>query len=538
LKWELEPNSDRLYVYVFSIVGIFILLIAVINYVNLATAKSSLRAKEVGVRKVSGAARSSLVQQFLFESVAICLLSAGMAVLLAQGLLPVVNTFMQKRLELLSWENVAVLGWITLGALLVGILAGLLPALYLSSFKPVVVLKGLKWKENGLLTVRKGLVVVQFTISIALVAGAFIIWQQLHFMQSARLGLDKEQVLIIRNAGKLPSATRSTLQQAIRQLSGVAKVALSNGIIGGQNWANGVRAKGAANEQLVNFISSDGDFLAAMGMRLKEGRTFSPFFPADTLGDGVGRLLDQTVGSIILNERAVKELGIPKPVLGQQIVWGQNQDTTYYLNVIGVVEDFHFTSLRSEIKPFAFINDPRQQSNFTVKLSADQVGPALAQIEKTWQTFVPDRPIQYSFLDETFARQYAAETRFQRVFILLVGLSIFIACLGLFALSAFMAEQRFKEIGVRKVLGASATSIVAMLTKDFLRLVLLAVVIASPVAWYVMHRWLEGFVYKITIEWWVFALTGAIAVGIALLTVGVQSMKAALMNPVKSLRAE
>jgi putative ABC transport system permease protein len=438
----------------------------------------------------------------------------------------------------MSLENAAVFGWIMLAALLIGILAGLLPALYLSAFKPATVLKGLNWKEKGLLTMRKGLVVVQFTISIALVAGALIIWQQMRFMQSAHLGLNKEQVLIIRDARKLPTATRSALQQAIGQLSGVTKVAMSDGIVGGQNWANGIRAKGSANEQLVNYIGIGYNFLEVMGMRLKEGRSFSPAFPADTLVEGGGKSLDQTIGSIILNERAVKELGVPKPVIGQKIIWGQDQDTSYYLNLIGVVKDFHFTSLRSEIKPFAFINTPQRQSYFVVKLSADQVSTTLAQIENTWRAFVPERPIQYSFLDETFAQQYEAETRFQRVFIILVGLSIVIACLGLFALSAFMAEQRFKEIGVRKVLGASVANIVVLLSKDFLQLVLLSVVIASPVAWYVMNHWLEGFAYKITIEWWVFALTGAVALSIALLTVSVQSIKAALMNPVKSLRSE
>jgi putative ABC transport system permease protein len=217
-----------------------------------------------------------------------------------------------------------------------------------------------------------------------------------------------------------------------------------------------------------------------MGMSLNEGRNFSPAFPADTMTNGAGKSLDQTLGSIILNELAVKELAIAKPVIGQKIVWSQDRDTTYYLNLVGVVKDFHFTSLRSEIKPFAFVNSPRRQWYFTVKLATDDVSSTLTQIEKEWQSFVPDRPIQYSFLDETFAKLYDAERRFQAVFTILVGLGIFIACMGLFALSAFTAEQRTKEIGIRKVLGASVGSIVALLSKDFLALVLIAILIASP----------------------------------------------------------
>ncbi|MVM33910.1 FtsX-like permease family protein [Spirosoma sp. HMF4905] len=538
LKWELAPNSDRLYIYVFTVLGLFILLIAAINYVNLATAKSSLRAKEVGVRKVSGAVKSSLIQQFLIESIIICLLSAVVAVLFAQVFLPLVNELTQKHLQLLNTANVTLFGWILLTAMLIGTIAGLFPALYLSSFKPVIVLKGLKLKEKGILTIRKGLVVVQFTISIVLVAGALIISKQMRFIQSARLGLNKEQVLIIRDAGQMPNATRSALQQAIRQLSGVGKVATSDGIVGGQNWTNGMRAKGSDKEQLVNFLSVGYDFLDVMGMQIKEGRNFSAAFPADTLTNGAGKTLDQTIGSTILNERAVKELGVAKPLIGQKIVWGRDGDTTYYLNLVGVVKDFHFTSLRSEIKPFAFVNSPRRQLYFTVKLATDKVSTTLAQLENQWQTFVPDRPIQYSFLDETFAKLYMAERRFQAVFTILVGLGIFIACMGLFALSAFTAEQRTKEIGIRKVLGASVGSIVTLLAQDFLKLVLIAVLLASPLAWWTMSRWLQDFAYKITIEWWVFALAGLLAVGIALLTVSFQSIKAALVNPVKSLKAE
>ncbi|MBC7892157.1 MAG: ABC transporter permease, partial [Sphingobacteriaceae bacterium] len=479
LKWELEPNSDRLYVRVFASVGLFILLLAAINYINLATARSSARAKEIGVRKVAGAFKSSLVRQFLIESVLLSLLAAVVALALAQLFLPLVNNLTQKQLALFEAGNPFVLVGAMLTALVVGLLAGLFPALYLSSFKPIAVLKGLKIAQKGVFNLRKALVVVQFTISIALVAGALVISQQMRFIQNAKLGLNKEQVLVIRDAGFMSRATRTVLKDALRQVPGVAKVTTADGIVGGQNWTNGMRAKGSDNEQLVNFLTVGNDFFEAMGMEIGEGRGFSEQFSADTMGNGTGKILDQTIGSVVLNERAVKDLSVPAPAIGQQVVWGQDGDTTYYLKVVGVVKDFHFTSFRSDIKPFAFVKNPNREWNLTVKLSTANLTATLSRLQTEWNALVPDRPFQYSFLDDTFDKLYQSEQRFQGVFIVLVALGILIACLGLFALSAFAAEQRTKEIGVRKVLGASVAGIVTLLSKDFLKLVLIAIVIAS-----------------------------------------------------------
>ncbi len=537
LKWELEPNADKLYVYVFAIIGFFIILIAAINYINLSTSKASARAKEIGVRKVIGAARTSLINQFLVESIITGLAAFLLALVFAQLLLPVVNTITLKQLSFLN--NYPVLMIAFFSALLLGLIAGFFPAIYLSSFKPIAVLKGLKFSDRGVINWRKALVVVQFTISITLIIGAVIISQQMKFIQSAKLGLNPGQVLYIKTAGLKTAGDRETFKNNIAAMTGVKAISVADGVVGGQNWASSLRAKGSQNSQFVNFLSVGNDFLDVMGMDIKEGRGFSSKFPADTMNNGIlGGPLDQTIGSIILNETAVKDLGITEPAVGKQILWSNDLDTMYHLNIVGIVKDFHFTSLRDDIKPFAFVNQPRRLFYFTVKLSADNIKESLAQIETRWKSFAPDRPIEYSFLDETFAKQYQAEDRFQVLFITLVILGILIACLGLLGLAIFSAQQRVKEIGIRKVLGASVTNVVGLLSKDFLKLVMIALVIAIPIGWYSMNKWLEDFAYRISIHWWVFGLAGCIAVLIAFFTVSFQALKAAIANPVKSLRTE
>jgi len=537
LKWELQPNGNKLYVYVFMIIALFIILIAAINYINLATAKSSLRAKEIGVRKVAGAVRTSLINQFLLESVITCLIASLVAVIAAQLLLPFINNLIQKELTLTG--NPLILIYVLAGSLIIGLVAGIFPALYLSAFKPIAVLKGLKLNDRGTLSLRKVLVVVQFSISIILIVGALIISQQMHFIQSAKLGLNKDQVVVIKNAGYLPSSQRVAFQNIVAQIPGVKKASTSDGIIGGQNWTNGMSAKGSENSQLINFLSVGYDFMDALNIEIKEGRGFSPKFISDTITNGTPRgPLEQTIGSIIINETAVKDLGMAEPVVGKQILWGNDGDTMYYLNVVGVTKDFHFSSLRNHIKPFAFINDPNRQSYFTLKLSPDNIKGTLNQLENQWNLFSPERPFEYNFLDETFSKLYQSEGRFQKVFIGMVILGILIACLGLLGLATFAAQLRIKEIGIRKVLGASITSVVGLLSKDFLKLVFIALIIAIPVSWIVMNKWLQDFAYRIDISWWVFPLAGIIAILIAFITISFQAIKAAVANPVKSLRTE
>jgi putative ABC transport system permease protein len=535
LKWELEANSDKLYVYVFTIIAIFILLIAGINYVNLATAKASVRAKEIGVRKVAGAYRSTLIKQLLVESVITCMIAAALALLIAQLLLPTVNSLTQKQLTILGDPSVPV--YLTLASILLGVIAGVFPAIYLSSFKPIIVLKGLKLNEKNTLSLRKGLVILQFTISIVLIIGAIIISQQINFIQSTKLGLNKDQVLIAKNSFSR-NETNAFLND-VAQIPGVKKVSTANGVVGGQNWTNDMSLKGTENSKLVNFISVSNDFVDVMGMELKEGRNFSEKFPGDTMTRGIpGGPLEQTLGSVLVNETTIKNLGIPEPAVGRQLLWGSDQDTMYYLTIVGVIKDFHFTSMRSDIKPFAFINNPRQQWNYTIKLSPDNLNSTLAGLETAWKKYSNGKPFEYSFLDETFARLYQSEARFQKLFISLVILGIVISCLGLLGLSIFAAQRRIKEIGIRKVLGASVPSMVRLLSKDFLKLVAFSLVLAIPISWYAMNKWLQDFAYRINVEWWVFVLGGFIAMVIAFLTISFQTVKSALANPVKNLRTE
>jgi len=539
LKWELEPNSDKLYIYVFSLIALFVILIACINYVNLTTARSSLRAKEIGVRKVSGAFKALLVRQFLIESILMSLFALFLAFIFAVLLLPVINQLTQKHLVLIAAANMNLL-LASLGtALVIGLLAGLYPAIYLSSFKPVLVLKGLKSSGTRVFNLRKTLVVFQFMISVAMIAGTLIVIRQINYVQQAKLGLDKEQVMIIQGAGALPSrASYEGFRSDILEIPGVKKLAGADGIIGGQNWTNTMRVKGSQNGQLVNFLSVGNDFLDVMGIELKEGRSFSSQFPADTTSEGIRGTLERESGSIILNEMAVKQLGVPAPAIGQKIVWAEDEDTTYNLTVVGVVRDFHFTSLRNEIKPFAFVRDPGRESIFTVKLQGGDMNNTIASIEKKWNQFSPDRPFQYSFLDETFGRLYMSEVRFKKVFIYITTIAMIIACLGLFGLAAFVIEQRTKEIGIRKVLGASVHGLISLLSKDFLKLVAIAILLAVPATWYFMRQWLQDFAYRTDVSWWIFLVAGIIAILIALITVSVHAIKAAVNNPVKSLRTE
>jgi putative ABC transport system permease protein len=535
LRLELEPTGDKLYVYVFSIIGLFILLIAAINYINLSTAKSTIRAKEIGIRKVSGAQRSSLILQFLIESVIVCLLASLLGVCLAQGLLSSFNELTGKQLTLMG--RVEVLGYLMLFLVFLGFVAGIFPALYLSSFKPAAVLKGLAMNESRTLNVRKVLVVLQFTISIALIIGSLVISQQMAFIKKAQLGLDKEQVIVIHNAHQLSAPLRTTYLNIINQVPGVEKGSIAGGVLGGSFGTRQISIKGSENDYQLNHISVHYDFLEVMGIELKEGRGFSSHFPADMISRSIpGGPLEQTIGSIIINETAAKNFGLGSQAIGKQVAYDHNGDTTYYLNIVGIVNDFHFTSLRNQIMPFGFVMEPGWQSNFTVKLSGQNISTTLAHLEKEWKHISGQMPFEYGFLDETFDNLYAAEARFEKVFISLVVVGIIIACLGLFALSAFAAQRRVKEVGIRKVLGASVYSIVGLLSKDFLKLVLIALWIAVPIAWWLMNKWLEDFAYRIQIDVGLFILAGFLAILIAFLTVSFQAINAARANPVKSLR--
>jgi len=526
LKWELRPNSDRIYVYIFMVVALFILIIACINYINLTTARSSLRAKEIGIRKVSGAVKSSLIGQFLAESVVVSLLSAILAISLAELFLPAINLITQKHLQLLGAPNAPLLAGVLIFSMIIGLTAGLYPAFYLSSFEPVKVLKGVALGINARFSLRKALVVVQFTISIALIIGTLVVAQQIHFIQNAKLGLNKDHVIMINDIGYLDRSDRQAIKNRILQVPGVKSAAATDGIVGGQNWTTSLRWKGSKNSLLVNFLNIDNDYLQTLNLEIKEGRGFSKEFPSDT------------ADAIILNETAVKQLGVPEPAVGQQIVWDESADTIIYAKVVGIVKDFHFTSLKNEIKPFAFVTDNNRQWYLTVKLEGANMQNTIQQIQSAWEKQVKSRPFQYFFLDETYAQLYKAEQNFKTIFFYITAVAIFIACLGLFGLSAFTIAQRQKEIGIRKVLGASVTGIVRMLSGDFIKLIFIAALIALPISWWVMHQWLLDFVYRVNIGWWIFVTAISLALVIALATISFQAIKAAIANPVKALRTE
>ncbi|MEP6614927.1 MAG: ABC transporter permease [Ginsengibacter sp.] len=536
LKWELKQNSDSAYVYVFGTIALFIILIAAINYINLVTAKSAIRAKEVGVRKVVGAERKTLIWQFLTESVITVLVSGILAVGLASLLLPAFNHITQKQLSVFVGNDGTVFLFIAMFTILVGVLAGLYPAFYLSGFRPATVLKGLHVAGTKTISLRKALVVSQFVISVVLIAGSLIISNQINYMQSAKLGFDKEQMLIINNAGR--GINNNAFKESLSSIPGVKKVAAADGMLSGQNWTTSLRRRGSQDAQLVNFLDVDYDYLDVMGIPIKEGRGFSQQFMGDTLTKGIPGPTEQVVGSVILNETAVKVLGIPAPAIGQQLVWSRDADTTYYINIVGVTKDFHFTSLRDEIKPFAFVVNPARTSLLAVKLSGKNIRNTLAQVESKWQTSSAGKPFDYYFLDESIDKLYKSEQNFKSLFSYFTVIALIIACLGLFGLAAFTAEQRTKEIGIRKVLGATVSNIVAMLSKDFLKLVAIAGLIAFPIAWFVMNKWLQDFSYRVHIDLSVFAIAGIAALVIALFTVSFQAIKAGIANPVKSLRTE
>jgi putative ABC transport system permease protein len=537
LKWELRPNSDKIYIYVFGTIALFVIIIASINYINLVTAKSSLRAKEVGVRKVVGAARQSLISQFLTESVLTVFVASLLAIVLAAIILPAFNHFTQKELSIFSANTQLIWIMIVAFTLLIGFIAGLYPAFYLSGFRPAFVLKGLNTSGTNTITLRKVLVVLQFVISVVLIIGSLIINRQLNFMLSSKLGFNKDHVVVVDNLQS--SANSEALKNDLLKISGVKKITSADGMIGGQNWTTNLRLRGSENGQLVNFLRVGDDFLDVLGIDLKEGRGFSALYPADTLNNGIpGGPLNQVIGSVIINEKAVKDLGVPSPSVGQQLVLSTDKDTTYYVTIVGVVKDFNFTSLRNEIKPFAFIKNTRRVNSLAVKIDANDIHKTLAQMQNKWQSMFADRPFDYYFLDESIAKLYSAEKNFKDLFFYFTIIALIIACLGLFALAAFTAEQRKKEIGIRKVLGASVANVVAMLSKDFLKLVGIAAFIAFPIAWYIMNKWLQNFTYRINISWILFFIGGMMAIIIALLTVSFQAIKAAVANPVKSLRTE
>ncbi|GAB2592825.1 permease prefix domain 2-containing transporter [Spirosoma areae] len=524
-RTDFGKRSDITYVRIFVAVGLIVLLIAVVNFINLATARASQRAKEVGVRKTVGAQRSSLIGQFLGEAFLMTGLAVTTALLIADVLMPLFNDLSGKTLQIPY--QLPVFWPILIGLTgVVSLLTGLYPAFFLSAFRPARVLKGIFNVQAGR-GFRQSLVIGQFVFAITLAISTLFIYRQLAYLQSAKLGFDKSQLLYVRLKGDL-RAKAMVLKNEISRLPGVAQasVATSNLVDISNETTIDWQGQIPKDEFLITQMNIDADFMKLAGMSLAAGRNFSNRITADT---------SSRQGAYLINETAARRMGwTPTVALGKRVkFWGMDG------NVIGVLKDFHFQPLRVAIKPFIFRFRPKDfYFTLLVKTTPGTVSRTLTDVTKVYKKLDPDHPISYGFVDQDVDAQYRAEQRTGRIILYFSILTILVSCLGLFGLAAFTAEQRTKEIGIRKVLGASIHSIVVLLSKDFLKLVGIAIVIASPIAWWAMSQWLQNFAYKIDMDWWVFAGAGLLAVSIALLTVSVQSIKAALMNPVKSLRSE
>ncbi len=531
---EFEANGDIRYVYIFSAVALFILVLAIINFMNLATARSTDRAKEVGVRKVMGSYRKYLVQQFLTESVIISMAAMLIAVLLANIVMPYFNDLTGKSIV---FPNHSFMFWVIIlsGGIFIGVLAGIYPAVFLSSFKPISVLSGKISRGSRSSMIRSTLVVFQFTISIILIIGTIAVYNQLNFIQHFKLGYNKEQVITLEDTytlGHRIDAFKNEILNDPGILSGTISSFLPVSNSSRNNttfWKKGDRSvQSSVNMQ---YWTVDYDYIKTLGMQIKEGRDFSKDFPSDSMG-------------ILLNERAVKLFGYNNPI-GQEIQVfnhapdGGSLDEKYVVtyHIIGVVKDFNWESLHENIGALCMCLG-KDDGKISFRYKSAETPEIIRELELKWHEFNPGQPFDYSFLDDNYANMYKSETRTGKVFSTFASLAIIIACLGLFALSSFMAEQRTKEIGIRKVMGATLGNIVLLLSRDFTKLVFLSFLLSIPIAWFGIRTWLQGFAYKDMPDAWLFAGAGIMALLIAWITVSYQSFKAASSNPANALRDE
>ncbi len=519
---ELGTNGSLQYVYIFLAIALFILVIACINFMNLSTARSADRAREVGVRKVLGSSRRSLIFQFLSESLLITLASVVLAILTAGALLPFFNRLSGKELTFTLSTFAWLLPTALLVAFVVGALAGSYPAFFLSAFQPVDTLKGKLSKGFRGGGFRNGLVIFQFSISIFLIAATLIIYNQLGYIQNKDLGFDRHQVLIIKHTDMLPD--QHLLKQEVERLNGVEGATLSGFLpTGGDRWHNFGSVPGNENSLQTEFWPVDEEYISTMGMQLVQGRNFS-------------RVMGTDSSAIILNETAARMLGYAKDPIGKSVTYAWRGGRPNY--IIGVIKDFNFASLRDNITPLALVMSDYGSSALSIRINTDHLSTVLAGIGDAWKKLSPNQAFDYSFMDRDFDALYRDEQHMAQLFISLTALAIGIACLGLFGLAAYAAEQRTREIGIRKVLGAGIPQILSLMSRDFLRLVLVAILIATPGAWWAMNKWLQGFAYRDSVHAWAFLAAGTAALLIAAITVSTQALKAARVNPVESLRGE
>lgn len=524
---ELEANSDAKYVYIFSVIAFFILLLACINFTNLSTAGSASRSKEVGIRKVLGSVRTQLVTQFLTESVLLTFFALVLALVLVFLLLPSFNVLSGKQFTVNDLVNGRLLMGAVVCSLVIGLLAGSYPAFVLASFKPITVLKGKLQIGGRGGWLRNALVTTQFVVSIGMIVATIVANRQIQFMQNKKVGFDREQVLVLHDTHVL-EAKADAFKAELAKLSSVVKVASAGFLPAGHTSqsVDGVQiqdgARTATHRTKGYYI--DEDYLPTLGIGLAQGRNFSEAFSTEN-------------ASVLLNEAAVRTYGFKNPI-GQQIstVGDGSAGSKRTYTVVGVVKDFHFESMHQHIAPLVIFYG-KDNNQLALRIQTNDIPTLLQKIEQQWKA-TTDNPFAYSFLNERFSKMYQSEQHISQLFGVFAGLAVLIACLGLFGLAAFTTHQRTKEIGVRKVLGASVTGIVTLLLTDYLKLILIATLIASPIAGYTMSQWLRDFAYRIDLPWWAFALAGVLATVVAVLTVSYLAIKAALVNPVKSLKAE
>ncbi len=533
-KYDMSTRGNITYVKALTIIAIFILLIACFNFVNLATSRSLKRAKEVGVRKSIGAGKKELVTQFIGETILFAIISMAIAIMATYLLLPSLNHFTEKNIvfDLLSDPQVG----LTLIALtlVVGILAGFYPALVLSAFQPVKVLKGnvVSGTAPGRTPwLRHSLVVIQFSLSVLLIISAIVVISQVGYMHNKDLGFRKEQVLFFPMKGENLQKNYASFKNELMRYSAITSVSVGYGFPG-DNYGDGlmtVKEKPGVKPTKAIQLMVDEDYIKTLELQLLAGRNFSK----DIGGD---------VSAYIINETAVRELGLgnAQQALGKTLSWPtwRKPDSLKTGPVIGVVKDFHYKSLHEIIEPAVLQIYPQAYSKVAVKISSSNIETTIGEIKKIWSRYSPDYPMEYNFLDESFGKMYKGEDKLKTLLTLFTAITIFVSCLGLLGLAASAAERRKKELGVRKVLGATVEGLVVLLSKDFVKLVLISLLVASPLAWYFMNQWLDGFSYRITINWWMFAVAGVLAVALALFTVSFQAVKAAFSNPVKNLRTE
>lgn len=535
-KFDIAKRGNSTYVNALTLIAVFILLIACFNFVNLSTAKSAQRAKEVGVRKAVGAGRTQLMFQFIGETVLFSLISILLSFLLAASLLPWLNQFTEKQISYNIFKDPIVILLVIALSLAVGMLAGFYPAIVLSNFKPVKVLKGATGDEEPgkVPWLRHGLVVIQFSLSALLIISAIVVFNQVNYLHTKDLGFRKDQIMFFQMRGDTMFNKAEAFKQQLEQAAGVNSVSIGYGFPGDAVAGDQIitNTNGQKTNHSATQLAADYDYVKTLGLKIVAGRDFSRSMGTDK---------DH---AWIINETAVTQLGFgsPEKALGKTLswpVWGaSNPDSLKVGQVIGVVRDFNYKSLYDKVESAVIQIFPGAAFKVAVKINGANINNTVNEINGVWKRFSPDYPLEYKFLDENFEQMYRSEDKLKTLLWIFTGIAIVVGCLGLFGLAAYTAERRKKEVGIRKVLGASTQSVTMLLSRDFIKLVIISLVIASPIAWYFMNEWLQDFAYRVSISWWIFLLAAVITLSIAFVTVSFQAIRAAIANPVKSLRTE